>query len=199
MIVFNIIMCVKLYKNKNNLKELSEKYWDCHFQLNYNIDNVDKLVALSILQYNAENKYVSNVELYDRYNNKQLLSDVLSDQPKLLYFFSEKGCSGCYEPFLYKLDSLGYALGAHNIIVVSDYHNYRSFTSVVNNKYNNINLYRTDGKIQIVSDKEYDYAYAFLINSNRKAEKVIITDKYNVKFTDEYLLYISEYFKHINK
>ena len=187
-----------LYKNKENLSVIAKEYWDCHFQLNYIIDNRDKSITLSIFQYHAENKNVTNVELYDCNNKNIFLADILSNRPKLIYYYSEKGCLGCYEPFLYKLDSLSNSIGSDNIIVISDFSNHRSFMVSMNNKFKHLNIYRTKEKLEIISNKENDYAYAFLIESDMKAHKVIITDKSNTDFTSEYLNYMIEYFKHVD-
>lgn len=199
LIIFNIVIGFTLYKYKTELDRSIEKYWNCHFQLNYIIDNIDKLTTLSILQYHAENQTVENIKLYSKNNKNIFLSDIVSNSPKLIFYYSEKGCSACYEPFLYRLDSISNSIGIENIIVISDFSNHRSFTVATKNKFNNLNIYRTEEKIKIINDKEYNYAYSFLIKSDMIANKVIITDKSNTNISNEYLNYMIEYFKRIKK
>lgn len=198
MIAFNIAISYSLFTNKKQTTIITDKYWDCDFQINYLIENQNKLITFSKLQYHAENQQVDNVKLYDKNNKELFLQDLLSNRPKLIYYYSEKSCTGCFEPFLYKLDSISNYLETENIIIISNFSNYRSLKASIKNKYKNINIYRTEEKIKIIDTSDYDYAYAFLIKANREAHKIIITDKINTDFTNEYLNYIADYFKYIH-
>lgn len=197
LIAFNIITIYSLYTNRNQLNMIANKYWEYDFQINHLLDNRNKLITFHKIQYYAENCLINNIKLYNRDNKELFLQNILSHSPQFIYYFSEKGCTGCFEPFLYKLDSLSNSIGSDNIIVISEFSNNRSFKKFIENKFNKINIYRTKEKLGIINIQDYEYAYAFLTDSNRKAHKVIITDKSNVDFTDEYLKYTIDFFKYI--
>lgn len=198
LIILNLFTCYSLYTNKVKLTSVTEKYWDYDFRINHIMDNREKLITFSKLQYHAENQEVKNIALYDKDNKKVFISDILSNHSKLIYYYSETGCSSCFEPFLYKLDSITNLIGKDNIIVISDYANYRTFKASVNDKFKHINIYRITQKLDMIKTHDNDYAYAFLMKSDRKAHKVIITDKINTDFTDEYISYMTEYFKQMD-
>lgn len=198
LILLNIIISYSLYTNKNKLASVVEKYWDYDFKINYLLDNHQKLILFSKLQYHAENQEIKNIIIYDKENKELPISDILSNHSKLIYYYSEKGCNGCFEPFLYKLDSISNFIGKNNIIVISDFPNYRIFKASTENKLKNINIYRVSEKLELIKSQEHEFAYAFLMKSDRKAHKVIITDKINTDFTNEYLSYIGEYFKQMS-
>ena len=199
LILFNIAVSYSLYINKIKLTSIVEKYWDYDFQINHLLDNHNKLITFSKLQYHAENQEIKDIMIYDKENKELPISDMLSNHSKLIYYYSEKGCNGCFEPFLYKLNSISNSIGKNNIIVISDFPNYRTFKASVGDKFKNIDIYRISERPELIKAQDHEYAYAFLMKSDRRAHKVIITDKINTDFTNEYLSYLSEYFKQMSK
>lgn len=195
LVLLNISACFSLYTKRKEIQLLIEKCLEYDFQMNYSIDNRNKLLLFSQLQLRAEDMEINNVTLIGKDDKKIPLYDLLTDTPKLIYYFSTSGCTGCYEPVLLKLDSISKVIGEDKILIVSDIPSKRIFESFIDGKFEHINLYRINEKFNLVKSPDYEFAYAFLLDKRAIAHKVIITDKSNVDFTDAYFASFIEFTK----
>lgn len=195
LVLLNIFACFSLYSMRKEKQLLIEKCLEYDFQINYSIDNRNKLLLFSQLQLRAENMKINNITLTGKNDKETPLYNLLTDEPKLIYYFSTDGCTGCYEPILFKLDSISKIVGEDKILIISDIPSKRIFESFIDGKFEHINLYRINEKFNLVKNPDYEFAYAFLLDKRAIAYKVIITDKNNVDFTNAYFTSFVEFAK----
>lgn len=157
---------------------------------------LDVVTGLAKVQYMAEGEMLKNLSLYDINGDSCRLEEQLSPHPKLVYFFSENGCPGCFEPVLFKLDELGKKIGYDHILVLARFTNKRGFKTYWSDKPQQLPVFRVDKHLQLFyAHVNYDYACAFLLNNDRRIRKYVITDKSNVPITNEYFALMENYFK----
>ena len=146
----------------------------------------------------AEGGTVNNIVLFGLDGDSVRLNQKLSTTPKLVYYFSSNGCPGCFEPVLFRLDSLGKKIGYENIIILAKFSNTRGLKVYWEDKPQQIPIYRvSENPGLFYSNLDYEYAYSFLLSNNGIARKFIVTDKSNTLFIENYFGLIFEYFQNI--
>lgn len=193
----NIVVSYKLYRTRQERQRLYSGWLTCQSDADLKTYTHDNLKAISKIQFIAEGETARNVKLYDTAGKEAgTLQEHLSEEPKLIYFFSNQGCAGCYEPVLYKLDSLVNNIGKKHLLVLGEFPNRQTMDVYGLEKYPNLPIYRIGEELGLFhSLTDSHYAYAFLMDKNRVARKFIITDKSNVDFSDAYFSLLTDYWK----
>ncbi|MBE6301160.1 MAG: hypothetical protein E7085_04800 [Parabacteroides distasonis] len=180
-------------KNQHLVKEKNqqiEKLQELDAEKQYVIEN---LAVISKLQYFAEGKIVKDILLYKENKDSISLGKLLSENPKLIYYFSEQSCTVCSLPFLKKVSELAGRIGKEQVIVIGKFQNHRSYQSFLQENAIGLEVFRIDRDLDIFPEYN-DYAMAFMLSDNRIIDKLIIVDKTNVLLSDNYLKLVEKYF-----
>ena len=113
-VCINIGMCFLSDKNKLNNRKIQKIVVASQLQTDDLTEKLETLNQLSIIQYMAEGGTVNNIVLFGLDGDSVRLYEKLRTTPKLMYYFSANGCPGCFEPVLFRLDSLGKKIGYEN-------------------------------------------------------------------------------------
>ena len=187
-----LLSCFSI-KNQNLVKEKNiqiEKLKELDVEKQYIVEN---LAVISKLQYFAEGKKIDNCMLYKENKDSLHLLDLLSDKPKLVYFFSEQSCTVCSHPFLKKIVNLSEKIGKENVLIVGKFLNHRNYKSFLQDNIIEHEIYRIGCDLNLFPEYN-DYAMAFLLSNNRIIDKLIIVDKTNVLLSDNYIKLIEKQF-----
>lgn len=180
---------------KNNI--FNNRWLTCQSDADLENYTQENLKAISKIQFIAEGEMARNVRLYDTDGKEAgTLKDHLAGESKLIYFFSVQGCAGCYEPVLYKLDSLVNRIGRNRLLVLAEFPNKRTMDVYGMEKHPDLPVYRIQedlGLFRSLTDSHY--AYAFLTDKTLIARKFIITDKSNVDFSNAYFDLLTDCWK----
>lgn len=87
---------------------------------------VDNLQILSKLQHYGEGKSIRDIYLYTLNKDSVLFSRLIGNENKLVFYFSEFGCSSCYLPFLQKLSKIDKKL-KNSTIIIAGFNSARDF------------------------------------------------------------------------
>lgn len=197
LIVLNVWTSYRLFSVQQEKERLYNGWLTCKSDADLKDYTQDNLKAISKIQFIAEGEKARNVELYDMQGKVAgTLKDYVAGESKLIYYFSNRGCVGCYEPVLYKLDSLVKKIGKEHLLVLADFPNRRTLDVYWSEKQMDLPIYRVHEDLGLFrSLTDAHYAYAFLTDKNLVARKFIITDKSNVGFSDAYFTLLTDYWK----
>lgn len=190
----NVVLLVQISREKKLNRQLSVMIEDKQYKLDGFTHTQENLQALSNLQQFAENKKVDDVMLYTQSEDSLRLGTLLNADNKFVYYFSENGCSACFEPFIQKLEKQADEIGVENIIVIAGFKGNRNLKSFLKDRVTKLQVYRTTSPLKIFPEDNF-YAYAFLLNNTLTAQNVALTDKSNVFITDDYLQLMTKRFK----
>lgn len=195
LVCLNVWVCYRYYTTQQEKNNLYKGWLDCKSNADLQAYTNDNLKAISKIQFIAEGEIARNVKLYDVEGKEAgSLQKQLSSEPKLIFFFSNRGCAGCYEPVLYKLDKWVEKIGKEHLLVLADFPNQRTMDVYWSEKRMDLPIYRIQEDLDLVrSLNDSHYAYAFLMDQSRVARKFIITDKSNVSFSDAYFDLLGDY------
>lgn len=174
LIVIMALSCSLLYFMHKEKRERTEKekifntWLDAQSESDIKTHTLENLKAISKIQYLAEDMTVQNISLYNINNNDSCrLTSKLANKYKLIYYFSNKGCPGCHEPIILKLDEIGKKIGYDKIIILANFETKRHLNTYWLNKPSLLLIHRISndlGLFNILDDSHY--AYAFLLNSD---------------------------------
>lgn len=197
LICLNVWLSYNLYRTRQEKHRLYNGWLSCQSDADLQNYTHDNLKAISKIQFIAEGEVAHNVKLYGTDGKEAgTLKDHLSAEPTLIYFFSNQGCAGCYEPVLYKLDSLVNKIGKEHLLVLAEFPNRRTMEVYGLEKHVDLPVYRIQEELGLFrSLTDMHYAYAFLMDKDLVARKFIITDKSNIDFSDAYFALLTDYWK----
>ncbi len=196
LIIFNIASVYQLFAEREMKKKVYSLLLESKSDYELIVDNNNDLVTILRMQISVEGEHLDNVAITNLPGENDMLKNLFSDEYKLVYFFPEKGCPSCYEPFLLKLLEMRDSIGKENIVLITDF-NLRSLKSFWVDKDSEMFPFRLSRNWGI-PQTEPAFAYAFLLNKDMVVRKIIITDKINVDFCSEYLNYIVSYFNNVD-
>lgn len=189
---FNVVLISKIKRKDKYVKHLYNEMLDYKYEADLSIDKGEKLSLISDLQFRSEDEKLNNILLYDTEEKEVFLADLLSNQDKLVYYFSSKGCYTCYEPVIHKLDSLSEHVGEKRIILIAHFPSRRDLKAMWSNNGIKIKPYLAQEELNFPKT-EPQFAYLFLLNNSCKAQKVIITDNTNIPYYNKYIHYMYDY------
>lgn len=146
---------------------------------------VDNLRILSKLQHYGEGKSIKDIYLYTLNKDSVLFSRLIGNENKLVFYFSEFGCSSCYLPFLQKLSKIDKKL-KNSTIIIADFNSARDFKIFKNEHKIEVPVYRIKTNLGLYPEYN-DYALAFLISERMIIDNLMIIDYSNRNYIDDYL------------
>lgn len=181
--VFSLVTIVGFSSCKD---QQSTKYAS---QLQRQTTQLENLRILSQLQHSGEGNRLENIYMYDMQGDSIRFSQVLDETDKIVFFFSENGCSSCYTPFLEKITTMRDEL-KDKLIVVAGFENRRDLKIYLEDKDIPFEKYRVKANFNIFPEYN-DYSLAFLINKNMVIDNLMIIDQSNKGYIDDYLQIIN--------
>lgn len=146
---------------------------------------LENLKTLSKLQHLGEGKRLEDIYVYDMQGDSVRFSQLFAETDKIVFFFSEYGCSSCYIPFLKKITAMQNEL-KDKLVVIAGFESKRDFKIYMEDKDIPFEKYRVKTNFNIFPEYN-DYSLAFLTNKNRVVDNLMIIDQSNKAYIDDYL------------
>lgn len=188
-IIVNIYMFYYIHVQKRNMEYIKTQLWQTQqneAEINYKLENI---TLISKMQHYAERKKIKNMTLYTLEGDTLSLQQLVSNENKLVMYFSERGCSMCYETFIENLQLSN--IDPMKIIILAEYQEGRSLK--IKWKDNSLPVYRITEPLDVLSPND-EYALSFLLNKDMCAENLIVIDKSNTSLTKDYLKIMQKLF-----
>lgn len=149
---------------------------------------LENLRILSKLQHYGEGKSIKDVFLYSGKEDSVSLRKMIGDEEKFVFYFSQYGCSSCYEPFWNKILKQK-DKWEKDILILALFENEKDFKMFMSEKSDSIPVYRINEGLQLFSDYD-DYSYVFKTSSSLIVDNLLILNHSNVEYMDDYLFVV---------
>lgn len=175
LIMFNIISVLKINKSKNDLSKTVEKLKESNEML----ISLSKILRIrDSLAFIIEDLRLNENTIVTTLNNDSIhFYQILDENPKLVFRFTEESCPPCVEMEIERLKKIGETIGKENVVVLTSYRNLRYLKLL--KQQNNI-----DFSIYNINDTHLNFPtvlenipFLFIINSKLEAELVFIPEK----------------------
>lgn len=149
---------------------------------------LENLRILSKLQHYGEGKTIRNVYLHLGKEDSVPLKQMIGEE-KIIFYFSQYGCSSCYQPFWDKVLEQKDKWGK-DMLILAFFENGKDFKMFMNEKSDGIPVYRINEGLQLFPDYE-DYSYVFKTSSSLVVDNLFVLSHSNVEYMDDYLSVVS--------
>lgn len=150
---------------------------------------LENLRILSKLQHYGEGKTIKNVYLHLGKGDSIPLKQIIGEEEKVVFYFSQYGCSSCYQPFWDKVLEQKDKWGK-DILILAFFENGKDFKMFMNERSDGIPVYRINEGLQLFSDYD-DYSYVFRTSSSLVVDNLFVLSHSNVEYMDDYLSVVS--------
>lgn len=150
---------------------------------------LENLRILSKLQHYGEGKTIKNVYLHLGKEDSVPLKQMIGEEEKIIFYFSQYGCSSCYQPFWNKVLEQKDKWGK-DMLILAFFENGKDFKMFMNEKSDGIPVYRINEGLQLFPDYE-DYSYVFKTSSSLVVDNLFVLSHSNVEYMDDYLSVVS--------
>jgi hypothetical protein len=122
-IIINLLLLYNLNRRNDEINYLGNS-----IELLQNTKELNILLKSNcLLQHIDEGKAVNNVDLLNINGTKTCFKDVVSNSPKLVLYFSEKGCVTCIDNTIKLIKNYASKISKSNLIVIASFENVREF------------------------------------------------------------------------
>ena len=149
---------------------------------------LENLRILSKLQHYGEGKTIKNVFLFLDKGDSIPLRQVIGDDEKIVFYFSQYGCTSCYQPFWDKVLEQNNKW-KNDMLILAFFENGKDFKMFMNERSSNIPVYRINEGLQLFPDYD-DYSYVFKTTSSLIVDNLFVLSHSNVEYMDDYLFMV---------
>lgn len=183
-IALNLFLLIKYNVACNSYlharKELLEaKLWNSKLDAIYNNKDIE-----IVTEYCSIPDYLifwdESGEYYD-------ISDVLSENNKMVFYFSENHCSDCIKSALNEIINIPDSTTLNNYIILCNYLNARHFQTLLKEYDLRVPIYNINGQRLNIPAEEMNSPFFFIINSDLRCRQVFIPIKEIENYTANYL------------
>jgi len=187
-IVIVVIFCaiVFLYSYKSNENSITTINYSKPQTINKEeitiIQKINKLAQLSI---NESKK--KNLTIYDENRKPYLLKDLVGENPKLIFKFSETQCSHCIEHALKYIEIYKKEIGINNIILIGNFIDEKSYSIFVRfHPKIHSKIYQIDKDALDLSVDSLNQPYLIFVNTSLRIQEIFVPLKEIPERTDHF-------------
>lgn len=170
--------CILLYIGNNNLKKES------HSQLEQ-MKNMRKNFLLNISN-RCSFHVTTNLELLDKNMNMTDINNIVGNQPKIIFRFTDQACGKCISDFIKLINNFS-GKSSYNIVFLVSSKNPKYLFELGNTLNKSISIYRIDYSVLGTPYESTDIPYFFIISPDLNMRDFFIPDSNDSLLIKEYI------------